>query len=177
MLIGGDFAVLFIIFFRGLVPFVILHFPLFGAILAIFADTIDIMLFEAFGYGNLLGNFQSLLGNFQYHHIDKIFDMWYLFFEFLIVLRWKDVLAKNIGKFLFGWRFVGFLAFMIFGLREAFFFATNIFEYFFLTMLVIWKFNKKFELKKKSLIIILLIIGIPRLIKEYIMHFKYPDQT
>ena len=158
-----------IILLRVLVPFTILRWPLAGTILAILADTSDIMIFEGFGYGFLSG--------IPYHMLDKIFDMWTLFFEFLVVRQWVDILARKTGMILFGWRFVGFLVFMIFGLREAFFFAPNIFEYFFLTMLVIWKFNKKFELKKKSLIIILLIIGIPSLIKEYIMHFKYPDQT
>ena len=156
---------IFVILLRLLIPFTILRFPLLGGFLAMLSDTIDIMLFEAFGYG-------SFLGNFEYHFIDKIFDIWYLFFEFLVVLRWKDVLAKNVGKFLFGWRFIGFAVFMIFGFREAFFFAPNIFEYFFLLMLVIWKFNKKFKLDRKKLIIFLLVIGIPSLIKEYIMHFK-----
>jgi len=158
-----------VILLRLLVPFTILRWPLAGTILAILADSSDIMIFEGFGYG--------FLSSIPYHYLDKVFDMWQLFFEFLVVRTWIDVLARKTGMILFGWRFVGFLAFMIFGLREAFFFAPNIFEYFFLTMLVIWKFNKKFELKKKSLIIILLIIGIPSLIKEYIMHFKYPDQT
>ena len=161
---------IFVILLRLLIPFTILRFPLLGGFLAMLSDTIDIMLFEAFGYG-------SLLGNFQYHFIDKIFDMWYLFFEFLVVLRWKDVLAKNIGKFLFGWRAIGFIVFIIFGFREAFFFAPNIFEFFFLAMLIIWKFKPEFKLKKKGLVIILLIVGLPNILKEYVMHFKYQNQT
>jgi len=158
-----------VLLLRLLVPFTILRWPLAGTILAILADSADVMIFDYFDYGFLSG--------IQYHILDKIFDMWQLFFEFLVVRTWIDVLARKTGMILFGWRFVGFLVFMIFGLREAFFFAPNIFEYFFLTMLIIWKFNKKFELKKKSLIIILLIIGIPSLIKEYIMHVRYADQV
>ena len=133
------------------------------------ADATDIMIFEGFGYG--------FLSDIPYHMLDKIFDMWYLFFEFLIVRQWIDILARRTGTFLFAWRFIGFLIFEITGLRAAFFFAPNIFEYFFLAILVIKKFNKKFILSVKSLVIILLIVGIPNLIKEYIMHFKYPDQT
>ncbi len=49
----------------------------------------------------------------------------------------------------------------------------NIFEYFFIVMLVIWKFNKKFKLKAKSLAIILIVIAIPKLIMEYLVHFKF----
>ena len=158
-----------VILLRLLVPFTILRWPLAGTILAILADTSDVLIFDYFDYGFLSG--------IQYHVLDKIFDMWQLFFEFLVVLRWKDVLAKNIGKFLFGWRFIGFVVFLIFGVREVFVFAPNIFEFFFLAMLIIWKFKPKFKLNKKSLIIILLIVGIPNIIKEYLMHLKYQDQV
>jgi hypothetical protein len=162
----GDFAAIFVILLRVLIPFTILRWPLAGTALAILADTADVMIFEAFWYGFLEG--------VPYHVIDKIFDMWTLFFEFLVVRQWVDILARKTGMLLFGWRFVGFLVFIIFGLREAFFFAPNIFEYFFLTMLVIWKFDKKFELKKRSLAIILIAIAIPKVTLEYLLHFRDP---
>ena len=167
-MVDPNLTSIIVILLRLLVPFTILRWPLAGTILAILADTSDIMIFEGFGYG--------FLSSIPYQYLDKVFDMWTLFFEFLIVRQWVDILARKTGMFLFGWRFVGFLVFMIFGIREAFFFAPNLFEYFFLAMLVIWKFNKKFELKKKSLIIILLIIGIPKITLEYFLHFKDPHQ-
>jgi hypothetical protein len=37
------------------------------------------------------------------------------------------------------------------------------------------KFSPGFKLTIKRLIIILLIVGTPKLIQEYIMHFAYPD--
>ena len=165
-----EFAPIFIILLRTFIPFMILRFPLLGGILAMLADAADIMIFEAFGYG-FLGNL-----DLSYQFIDKGFDMWYLFFEFLVVLKWSDMLARKTGMILFGWRAIGFVLLLILGLREVFFFAPNIFEFFFLAMLIIWKFNDKFKLGKKSLIIILLIVGIPNIIKEYIMHIKYPGQ-
>ena len=158
-----------VILLRVFIPFSILRFPLLGGFLAMFADAIDVMIFEAFGVG--------FFKEFPYHHADKIFDMWYLFFEFLVVLRWKDILAKNAGKVLFGWRALGFIAFMLTGIRYSFFLAPNIFEFYFLTYLIIKKFNKKFKMTWKKLTIILLAVGIPNIIKEYIMHFKYIDQT
>ncbi|MEK6906812.1 MAG: hypothetical protein AABW81_04285 [Nanoarchaeota archaeon] len=101
-----------------------------------------------------------------------------MFLEFIVVLRWRDdKLARNTGAFLFSWRFIGFLAFIILGFRQAFFFAPNIFEFFFLAVLIIKKYKKNFKFKWKSLVIVLLIVGIPNIIKEYIMHFRYPDQT
>jgi len=168
-MIDSNIIVAFIIILRSLIPFTILRFPLLGGFLAMIADGIDIMFYEAFGYGFLTG--------VPYHYIDKVFDMWYLFFEFIIILRWTDITAKNTGKVLFFWRLAGFFVFMIFGFRQAFFFAPNIFEYFFLAMLIIWKLKPKFKLKKKSLIIILLITGIPTIIKEYIYHFAYTDKV
>lgn len=164
-MIDPNITTIFVILLRFLVPFTILRWPLAGTILAILADTSDIMIFEAQGYGFLEG--------IPYHYLDKIFDIWALFFEFLVVRKWVDVLARRTGMILFGWRFIGFIIFLIIGLREVFFFAPNIFEYFFITMLVIWKFDEKFELKKKSLAIILLAIGIPSIIKEYFMHFTH----
>jgi hypothetical protein len=159
----GDIAIVIILLLRFLIPFTILRWPLAGTILAIIGDTIDIMLLEAFGYGFLEG--------LAYSHVDKVFDTWALFFEFLVVLRWKDILARNTGIILFGWRLLGFFVFLVINLREVFFFAPNIFEYFFIVMLVIWKFNDKFKLDWKKLTIILLLVGIPNIIKEYFMHY------
>ena len=40
---------LFVILLRVFVPFLILRLPLLGGLLAMFADAIDVMIFEAFG--------------------------------------------------------------------------------------------------------------------------------
>jgi hypothetical protein len=61
--------------------------------------------------------------------------------------------------------------------RPSFFIAPNIFEFFFLACLIIWKFDKKFEFTWKRAGIVLAIVGIPNIIKEYVMHFKFQDQT
>jgi len=166
---GGDIALIIVILARILVPFLILKWPLKGAILAIIADAADVMVIEAFGTG--------FLGGFSYHHMDKIFDIWYLFFEFIVVMTWTDVFARRIGATLFTWRFAGFLTFMLTAWRPSFFVAPNIFEFFFLACLIIWKFDKKFKFTWKSSAIVLLIVGIPNIIKEYVMHFKFQDQT
>jgi hypothetical protein len=154
-----------VILLRALVPFLILRWPLIGAILAIVVDATDLMIFEAFG--------AVFPEGIQYHHFDKIFDIWYLFFEFIVVMTWKDKIARNIAASLFTWRFAGFLTFMLAGVREAFFFAPNIFEFFFLATLIIWKYNPEFKYNWKKAGVVLLIVGIPNMLKEYIMHFKY----
>ena len=158
-----------IILSRLLVPFIILRFPLTGAILAILADSLDVIILDLFN--------TTFSSTAPYHFFDKIFDIWYLLFEFIVVLRWKDKIAKRVAGSLFIWRALGFLAFLIFDYREAFFYAPNIFEFFFLAVLIIWKYNPNFKFTQKSAIITLLIVGIPNIAKEYIMHFKYPGQT
>lgn len=163
------FASIFVILFRTLAPLVLLRFPLMGAFLCIIADISDVMLYEAFG--------QGLFSNIAYHNVDKIFDIWYLFFEFIIVMTWKDKIAKRVAGSLFVLRFFGFLLFMLTAWRPSFFIAPNIFEFFFLACLIIWRYDKNFTFTWKKAGIVFLIVGIPNIIKEYIMHFKYQDQT
>lgn len=160
-----------IILIRTFIPLTILRWPLLGVLLSILGDISDVMVFEFFG--------STFLPGIEYHNVDKIFDTWYLFLAFVVIFRrWRqDKLARNTGIILFLWRFVGFLVFMLAGIRSAFFFAPNIFEFFFLATLIIWKFNPKFKYTWKSLIVTLLIVGIPNIIKEYFMHFAYPDKT
>ena len=141
-----------------------------GGILGILGDISDVVVFEFFG--------TSFFPGIEYHNVDKVFDTWYLFLEFIVVRRWViDKLARTTGIILFSWRFIGFLLFEFLGFRAAFFFAPNIFEFFFLAVLIIWKFKPKFRFTWRSLAIVLLIVGIPNIIKEYIMHFAYPDRT
>ena len=161
-MVDPNIAVGFVVLLRALIPFTILRWPLLGGILAMISDGIDIMVFQGFGY--------AFLNGIPYNYIDKTFDTWYLFFEFLVVLRWKDTLAKRTAEILFSWRAIGYVIFLFVGLQEVFFFTPNIFEYFFLAMIIIWKFRPHFKLKKRSMAIILLIVGIPNIIKEYYYH-------
>lgn len=153
---------------RLIVPFSILRWPLAGMILSIAADAVDVMIFEKFG-----GSFWSD----NYHMDDKILDIYYLTFAFIAVHKWKDLLARRTAKVLFFWRLVGFAAFELTGLRAAFFLAPAIFENFYVAWLVILKFSPKFYLTPFRLVLLLLVTGIPKIVQEYVMHFRYPDQT
>jgi hypothetical protein len=148
---------------RLLLPFTILRWPLLGGILCMLADAADVMLFEQFGYGFWEGQ--------NYHTFDKFFDIYYLFFEYLVARRWTDPLARRTGQALFFWRLAGFIFFELTQSRYAFFLAPNIFEFFYLGYLIICKFKPRFQFTTRSLIGLLLIVGIPNIIKEYYMHF------
>jgi hypothetical protein len=156
-------AAIIVTIIRFLVPFTILRWPLAGGLLAMLADTVDVFLFQAFGYG--------FWADPSYHLYDKIFDIWYLAFEFWAVRNWTDGLARKTAKGLFGWRLAGVALFELTGWRGFFFLAPNIFEYFFLWYLIARKIWPGFVLTKKKLIIALAVIGLPSFAKEYVMHF------
>ena len=153
---------------RLLVPFSILRWPFAGIIASIIADAADVMIFEKFG-GGFWGN--------NYHAADKVLDIYYLFFAFIVVRSWRDVLARRTAMILFLWRFVGFAVFELAGFRPAFFFAPAIFENFYIAWLVLLKFFPRFRLTPLRLVFLLVAVGFPKVAQEYVMHFRYPDQT
>lgn len=163
---------------RTFVPFTILRWPLAGAILAIIADAADVMIFQAFK--SQFGS--GLFSPAYYHNFDKFFDIYYLSFEFLVVLRWKDAAPRTTAIVLFLWRAAGLAAFEISTLmgtpiRWAFLAAPNIFENFYLFWAFRLHFFPQFKLTKKRLLIILLAVGLPKIAQEYVMHYRFLDQT
>ena len=152
---------------RLIIPFTIFRWPLLGGLLALAADFYDFPLLNTFGWGFLTPE--------TYQPVDKLFDIYYLSFEFLVALRWNDLLARKSAVGLFSWRLIGVVAFELTQMRKFLFFAPNIFEYFYIVFLGIKKFKPEFRLTKKILIILLLAIGIPKLIHEFILHYlEYP---
>jgi len=151
---------------RTVLPFTILRWPLGGVVLCMIADGLDWKLFELFGFG--------LFGNGHYQQLDKLLDLWYLFFAFIIVHRWSDALARRTGKILFLWRFVGFAIFEITHVRWLLVLAPNIFEFFYLFWTITLKWFSRFQLTPKRLAVILLVIGLPKIWQEMIMHWLYP---
>ena len=152
---------------RLIIPFTIFRWPLLGGILAFAADFYDFPLLNTFGWGFLTPE--------TYQPVDKMFDVYYLSFEFLVALRWRDLLARKSAIAFFSWRLIGVIAFELTQMRKLLFFAPNIFEYFYLTFLTIKKFRPAFRLTRKTLAIMLLVIGVPKLVHEYILHYlEYP---
>jgi len=165
-----------VVLVRLLVPFTILRWPLAGVFVSIIADAADIMVFEKMGGpGPIRWE--------DYHLLDKFLDTYYLAFAAWVAWSWEDALARTIAVSLFAWRFAGVVLFEVIALvageafRPLMFFAPSIFENFFIAWLVLQKVHPGFVLTKKSTITILLLVGIPKLVQEYVMHFGYQDQT
>lgn len=64
---------------RLTVPLTILRWPLVGGLLAIAADTVDILFFQFFGFPSFIG----------YHELDKLLDTYYLILEVIVAQRWR----------------------------------------------------------------------------------------
>lgn len=161
---------------RFLVPFTILRWPLAGVVLSIIADATDIMVFEKIGG-------PGPIAWEDYHLLDKFFDTYYLAFAAWVAWKWKDVLARRIAVGLFAWRLAGVLLFEGIALasgelvRPLMFFAPNIFENFFIAMLIAWKISPTFVLTRRTAATILLVVTVPKMIQEYILHFGFQDRT
>ena len=157
------FAVsLIVIGVRLLIPLSILRWPFAGAVASILADTYDWHVFGRFGFG--------VFGDGNYQLLDKLLDTWYLFFAFLATRRWTDALARTTAGLLFSWRVFGVAAFAAGGVERMLVFAPNIFESFFLLwMLITWWAPR--QLTGKRLAFILLLLGIPQIIREVILHW------
>lgn len=167
-MISGDTISILVILARLLVPFAMFRWPLAGILVAIAADASDVMIFEVTGYGF----FDRI-----YHRLDKILDIYYLFFAWLVACSWRDVLARRTATALFWWRALGVAAFELTGFRPLFLIAPNIFENFYIFRLIAVKIKPSFAFTARSLLVVLLAVGIPKVVQEYLLHFRYIDQV
>ena len=148
-------------------PVSILRYPLAGLIACMVLDTFDVTMAAIWGGDIGLG------GESGYHQVDKLLDIYYLSFAFAVSSKWQDRLARHTSVVLFWHRLAGVVLFEATGWRPFLFLFPNIFEYFFLAYLVVRKFSPGFHLTKASqLIVILLIVGLPQLFREYNYHYR-----
>src|SRR3989304_4955655 len=149
-----------VILLRLILPLSILRYPLWGGILAMLLDGADVIIA---GWLNM-GDFSS------YHTTDKYLDMYYLTLEVYKSLSWQNALACRTSMFLFIYRFVGVIWFEATNLRILLFVFPNLFENFFLFFEAYRKIKKTEKLSWKGILIALIILLIPKLVQEYLMH-------
>jgi hypothetical protein len=151
-----------VIALRLVVPLLILKKPLAGGILAMLLDGADVMIVELFGPGGM--------GD-HYHNIDKVLDLYYLSLEAYVSYGWTARIPRLISLWLFGYRVVGVVLFEIFGWRPILFIFPNLFEYWFLFVLIVWKFFPRVKLDTwKQCLTWLLVLYIPKAGQEYLLH-------
>ncbi len=153
---------LVVITLRLVVPLLILRKPLAGGIAAMALDATDVIIVEFFGPGGMGPHYQS---------IDKGLDLYYLGLEAWVSLNWTERIPRLISIWLYGWRVVGVVLFELIGWRPLLFLFPNLFEYWFLFVLVIWRFYPNVRLNTwRRCLTWLTILYIPKLGQEYLLH-------
>lgn len=149
-----------VILLRLLVPLTILRWPLAGGLISMVLDALDVVLIEIFG-----GSFDS------YSALDKGLDTYYLALEVFVSLRWEP-LARWTSVSLFGYRAIGVLAFEVTQTRWLLLVFPNLFENFYIAYLVIRRFAPAFALTPLRLSALLILLLIPKLGQEYLLHYS-----
>jgi hypothetical protein len=157
---GGE---LIIIALRLLVPLTIFRWPLWGGIAAMLLDGADVILIEQIPGGS----FGS-----HYHFLDKVLDSYYLSIELLVALRWKSPWAKWPAVVLFVYRAIGVVLFELTQRRIMLFIFPNLFENWWLYVVAVERFwPRLYPRSAKTVAIPLLVLLIPKMAQEYLLHF------
>jgi hypothetical protein len=147
---------------RIIVPLLILKRPLAGGIAAMLLDGLDVVIVELFGTGGM--------GD-HYHSLDKVLDLYYLAFEAWISLSWTAQIPRTISLTLFVYRVIGVALFEIFQWRALLFVFPNLFENWFLFVLVVWRFFPRVQLDTwRRCLTWLAVLYIPKFGQEYLLH-------
>ncbi len=151
-----------VIALRVLVPLLILKRPLAGGIAAMLLDALDVVIVELFGDGGM--------GD-HYHSIDKVLDMYYLSLEAYVAYGWTQRIPRLIALWLFGIRLVGVVLFELTDWRPVLFIFPNLFENWFLFVLIVWRFFPRLDLNNwRTSLTWLVVLYIPKVFQEYLLH-------
>lgn len=151
-----------VITLRLVVPLLILKKPLVGVIVALLLDALDVVIVEFFGPGGM---------GPHYHSIDKALDTYYLSLAAWMALKWTERLPRITAIVLFLYRLVGVIVFEITGWRPTMFIFPNLFENWFLFVLLRNQFFPSVRLDTWPRIAgWLVLLYIPKLVQEYILH-------
>ena len=153
---------LVVIGLRLIVPLLILRKPLAGGIAALLLDALDVVIVEFFGPGGM---------GSQYHSLDKVLDVYYLGLEAFVSLSWIERIPRLISVTLFVYRVVGVALFELTDWRPLLFIFPNLFENWFLFVLIVWTFFPAVRLGAwRRCLTWLLVLYIPKLGQEYLLH-------
>jgi hypothetical protein len=151
---------LLIVLIRLVVPLSIFRWPLAGAVAALVADNLDIVIASLIDLGGL----------WNYHHLDKYLDTYYPAIAAIVALRWEP-LPRRTSLFLFAYRLVGVVLFQVTGNRLFLFIFPGLFENFFLFYAALKRFAPGYVLTGRRLAFWLPLLLIPKLGQEYVLHY------
>jgi hypothetical protein len=155
---------LIVIAYRLVVPLSIFRWPFFGAVASIVADALDIVVIT------LLRRYAGLGGVEDYAAFDKYLDTYYLAIEFIVVQRWPG-LPRWIASVLFVDRLIGVVLFESTGIRVFLFIFPAVIDFYFLFYTGARQFAPDYELTPRRLVGWLVIVLIPKMAQEYVIHY------
>lgn len=162
-------AALLVIALRLVLPLSILRWPLAGGILALVIDAIDVVLVD------LLAKVFGEPGEFGplYAQLDKYLDTYYLALEVVVARRWQEVVPRRTAYLLFAWRLIGVILFEITVYRPLLVVFPNLFENYFLYVLVARRWFPRFLARTwpQSLAACLVLL-VPKEVQEYVLHYE-----
>ncbi|MFH1401184.1 MAG: hypothetical protein ABIH41_06735 [Nanoarchaeota archaeon] len=164
MLAGLEWGAWVVVVFRLLVPLLMFRFPLWGGVAAFVADSIDVLLTKLIGHGELV----------NYILLDKILDSFALAIMVLVSFRWGRMVWVT-SLVLFGWRLIGVVLiapdpFARQGLLLVF---PALIGFFYLFCAARERYFPSFVFTPKSLAVVLLVLLVPKLMQEAILHNAY----
>ena len=149
---------------RLLVPLSVLRVPFWGGLACIAADAFDSIIQDALDVHPL---------DNHYHNVDKAFDIYYLAIEAWVARGWVDVLARTTALVLFGLRLLAVVLFEITDSRGLFLIGPNVFENFYLFIAGMKTIDAGYRVDSRlQLGAIVLFVGIPKILQEYVMHYR-----
>ena len=153
-----------VIALRVVVPLLILRRPLLGGVLAMLLDGADVIVVELISSGGM---------GRHYHALDKYLDLYYLGLEAWVARAWEERLPRLTALGLFWYRLVGVVLFEATGVRWLLFVFPNLFENWFLFVLVRCRFFPGVRLDTWPRIALwLLVLYAPKLLQEYVLHVR-----
>lgn len=157
---GGETIVIAL---RIFVPLLIMRFWFVGGIVAMVLDGCDVIITDALDIGGF--------GN-HYAELDKVLDSYYLSLELLVALGWRNAWARLPAVFLFAYRLVGVAFFETTDLRIFLFIFPNLFENWWVYVVVVMKwFPRAVPKGWTSVLLPLFILLVPKMAQEYLLHF------
>lgn len=146
-------------------PLLVLRWQLVGGLLAIVADTVDIVIFQ-------LTDFPSL----GYHQTDKLLDMYAMSLYATSSLRWApDIRNASLALFLF--RLIGVVIFEVSSRRAVLVVFPNVFEFFFLFNAARFRFAPNYKMSTVRWAGWSTVLVAAKLLQEYTLHWaRWLDQ-
>lgn len=160
-------AFVLILIVRGLVPFSVLRWPFWGGLACIAGDVADSFILDGLG---------AYWIKAHYHFFDKAFDTYYLAFEAWAAGRWVDLMARNTALALFWLRLTMAVLFELTHIRQLFLIGANVFENFYLYVAGRLEIDHTYRIGRlRNLAVILVLVGAPKLLQEYVMHWRQSE--